>query len=190
MLRKGLLALVALALAYWAVSALVRALASDETRIRWVLEEMAEGFNETRLADATEGVGESFRDDTSGFGKAELIEALRYVFMSSKHPVTRAFPYRLELPRDELEIKLREPRAGEIGKQARASFLARVIEPDPAPRRATRASDEDEEALDEAQGELAPRTWDLRVEADFVDTEDGWKLARSTHEKLSGSWPP
>jgi len=187
MLRKGLLALVVLALASWGVSALVRALASDETRIRWVLEEMAEGFNETRLAAATEGVGESFRDETSGVNKADLIEVLRYVFMSSKHPVTHAFPYRLEIPREELSIELREPRVGEHGKQARARFLARVVEPDPLPRRGARA---DEDSAPGEDGELAPRSWDLRVEADFVDTEDGWKLARSTHEKLSGSWPP
>jgi hypothetical protein len=191
MLRKGLLALIALALVYWGVSALVRAFASDETRIRWVLEEMAEGFNETQLAAATQGVGESFRDDTSGYGKAELIEALRYVFMSSKHPVTRAFPYRLEIPREQLDIELRAARAGEHGEHARAKFLARVIEPDPAPTRAARgAAAADEETESAATSAPEPRVWDLRVQADFTLTEDGWKLARSTHEKLSGSWPP
>lgn len=154
-LAKPLLVLAALLVA---VFALRQVLASDQTRIRWRIESMMEGFNDTRLAPAMQGIGADWRDRTRRVDRARLADGLRYLFFNEKDPETRGFPYRVELERDTLEIELQPQNRAQVRFVARFSFLT--------------------------QGRWEP-TWRLRVSTTMHKHENlGWQLQESEHETL------
>ena len=84
--------------------ALVRSFASDETRIRWLVEDMADGFDRTRMDPILAGIADDFRDKTSGCDRQELRQAIAYLFFTAKDPATKRFPYRVEARLERLSI--------------------------------------------------------------------------------------
>lgn len=134
--------------------------ASDETRIRWRIESMMEGFNETRLSPAMQGIGAEWRDESRRVDRARLADALRYLFFNEKDPQTRAFPYRAELVPDTLLIEFEDTDRS----RARVDFEARFL------------------MLNASEWEP---TWRVRVRGSIEEHENlGWQLQQSSHETL------
>jgi hypothetical protein len=156
-LGKALLALAALALL---AQGLRLVFATEEQRIRWRIESMLEGFNSARLAPTLRGIGATWQDERRRVQRAQLADALRYLFFNSKDPQTRAFPYRVELDRGTLHIAVdREDRSlAEVSFEALFSALQ--------------------------DGEWTT-TWRLRVEGELQKHENlGWQFQQSSHVTL------
>jgi hypothetical protein len=156
--RFFLSALAAIAL-FVGVRAVVRMLASDETKIRWVVEEMASGFNRTRMSPVLGGLAHEFLDETWGADRELVHAALAHLFFERKDAETKRFLYRLDIPRDEMSVEV-------DGDSARSDFVASFFE--------VHKSDE----------QLA---WRARVHAELVKTDDGWKIRRSEEKSVDGT---
>lgn len=114
------LALIAL---YIGGCAAFRALASDETRIRWVIEDMLEGFNEARLRPLMDGLSPQFVDRVSGARRADVRDALIHSFFQDVDPSTKQYLYRAALDEDSLAIEV-DPE----GETAAVGLSARFVE--------------------------------------------------------------
>ena len=148
----SLLALLGLRVRWW--------LASDATRIRWRLEQMEAGFNDSRLGPCLRGVAEGWRDADAGIDRDRLADVLRSLFFHENDPDSGRFLYRVELERDTLVIETDPGREG----NARVEVVAR---------------------FSTLQGEDWSPTWRLRVRAEMAeDPERGWQAVRSEHETL------
>jgi hypothetical protein len=149
-------ALVLFLVGRWAVLALV----GDATRIRWRLESMVEGFNETRLGPCLEGVAPQWRHDHSRVDRTLLADLLRSTFFHEKDPETGRFPLRAEIEPESLEITLDEEREG----RARALLTGRFL------------------VLDQGEWSSA---WLARIELELEhDDERGWQVVRSEHTDI------
>jgi len=142
---------------------LVRAVASDETKIRWRLEAMAEGFNETSNNACTEGLADDFLDESYGADRALVRQALAYLFFHRKDPVTRGFLYRVELPPESMRIAVDEG-----GETARLEMIARFFE---------------------RNGAAEEVAWETRIDAELVERDGEWLIRRSEHQTLAGRMP-
>ena len=161
LMKRALFALLALVLLGFGVRAIVHAFASDETKIRWVVEDMADGFNETRMNPIMSGLTEDFLEDSHGADKALARAGLAQIFLQSKDPLTKKFPYRVRIPDEELRI---EVQAGEP-KSATADFMTR---------------------FDESKGEEWSSRWVASVNAELVDGPGGWKIRRARLDTREG----
>ena len=133
--------------------------ASDETQIRWTVEEMIEGFNDVRLAKATGGIHREWRSSSEKLSKSYLQDGLRYLFTQEKHPETRAFLYRAEIVEDSLSIEIDE-RTAQVDVEVR--FL-RLVGEEPEP------------------------VWHVALRNQFVETEErGWQVKLTEHKNLEG----
>lgn len=149
-------ALVLFLVGRWVVLALV----GDATRIRWRLESMVEGFNETRLAPVLEGVAPEFRHDHSRIDRGMLADLLRSAFFHEKDPQSGRFPLRAEIEQDTLEVTLDAERPGHATALLTGRFL--VLE----------------------RGEWSS-AWRARIELEWLeDDERGWQVVRSEHTDL------
>lgn len=163
MKRPALLLLGTVALAIAAYAG-YRMSASDETRIRWLLEDAASSFNNTHLSGCLEAFDKDYKDTTmSRVDRAVLANVLRYLFLKRVDPKTKAFLYRVRLPEEDLAIQV-----GEQGQQAEASF----------------ALDLEERHEDQWQS-----AWQLEVTAQLHKVEGDWLILRSSHETVMGKPP-
>jgi len=128
-------------------------LGSPEDKIRWRLEQMAEGFNETRLAPVLAGLEDDYRDAGSGRGRDDVADALRWLFLHEDSPA--GFLLRVEIPETELGLVL-DPEGDAADVRGRARFYRRE-------------QDQGGETL----------WWDARFVARFEDGEDGWQIVRT-----------
>jgi hypothetical protein len=147
-----LLVLGALALA---IRSLVHALASDETKIRWRLEEMVTGFNERHLAPIMEGFAPEFRDAGTGATRDQLKEILIYLFFQHFDAKTGRFLLRAELVPEDLSVTVQDgsPRAASLALHAR--FL-------------------------ELHNDGEELFWDAHIEGTLEKKDDGWQWVRTT----------
>jgi len=139
--------------------AIVRALVSDETKIRWAIEDMREGFDETRMDPILVAFDERFHDETSGADRADVRQALAYLFFSAKDPETKGFPYRVEIDVTKLAIDDSDPPAAECDLDARF--------------------------LDFRGGEEKP-AWEIAIHSRWTRGEYGWRIASTRYETKSG----
>lgn len=158
MKRFLLTAIVAFA-GFFGVRAVVRALASDETKIRWVVEDMADGFNRTRMSPVLGGLSRDFLDETWGADRELVHAGLARMFFQEKDPDTKRFLFRVEIPKDELGIEIE-------GESAEMNLVATFYE---------------------VHGAVEKLAWKARMKASFVKTEDGWKIRRSESTSLEGT---
>lgn len=161
MLRKIGLALVAAGVLWLGIRALVRALASDATRIRWNIEDACEGFSDARMAPILDVLARDFVDDTAGARRDDVRTGAAYEFFTEKDPRTRQFPLRAELVPGSLLVDVKDgsPRT------AQARFTIRVTD---------------------TRGGGARTVWEFRVTGSMIDGDEGWQLTRSTHQDLAG----
>jgi hypothetical protein len=144
---------------FFGVRALVHALASDETKIRWVVEDMAAGFNNTRMSPILDGLARDFLDETWGADRGLVHAGLAHMFFEMKDETTKHFLYRVEIPRDEITIEI-------DGATAEMNLVASFFE---------------------VHGEAEKLAWKARMLARFVKTDDGWKIRRSESTSLAGT---
>ena len=154
---KRALALAVAAFALWiAGRAVLRALASDETKIRRVLETMTDGFDRTRMDPILGGLARDYVDETSGATRQELREGLAYLFFTAKDEATKAFPYRARVE------------VGTVDVHAPAAACEALVR-----------------FVDLRGGKEAP-AWEIAVHLELARGEDGWRISRSKHETRSG----
>jgi len=154
---KRAVASVLAALVLWfAGRALVRALASDETKIRRLVESMADGFDRTRMDPILQGLDRGFVDETSGATRQELREALAYLFFTAKDETTKAFPYRAKVEIG--SVTVRRPSA-ECAAEVRFVDL---------------------------RGGKGTPAWQIGVRLELARGDDGWKIVKSKYETRSG----
>lgn len=163
MLKRIGLGLVALGLLAALVRFLVVTLASDETKIRWAIQDAADGFGRARLAPVLAALAPDFQDETSGFRREDLRGPLIAVFFQEKDPATKRFPYRLEIADEALEIAVTrgEPDSAEV------AFQGSIVDTRGGGRRAA---------------------WAFRIEGRMEEREEGWVFVRTTHETREGSF--
>lgn len=161
MIKKIGLLFVVVALVLIGGRAILRALASDEDRIRRKLDEACEGFGDARMDPILAFLSRDFADETSGFGRDDVRGAVAAAFFQEKDPTTRGFPFRASYAPESLAIALDQggARTGQI------SFVVTVTD--------TRG-----------QGRTA---WEFKVDGTVREGEDGWQLARCSHDTRSGS---
>ncbi|MHC4512769.1 MAG: hypothetical protein ACYTGW_07430 [Planctomycetota bacterium] len=141
-----------------------RMLASDETRIRWLLEDTASSFNDTHLGGCLAAFAPDYQDKTiSGMGRAELTQALRYVFLRRVDPKTRQFLFRVRIPEQDVTIKV-----AASGNTATAQLTLH---------------------LEAQRQDTWEPVWELRVTAGLGKVNGDWRIQRSSHETLSGRIP-
>jgi hypothetical protein len=156
------LALVALGLLAALVRVLVVTFASDETKIRWVLEDAAEGFGDARANPVLDALARDFQDETSGYTREDLRGPLAAVFFQEKDPETKGFPYRLEIAEEALEIAVTD------GEPATAHVAFPVV-------------------IVDTRGGARREAWAFRVEGRMEERDDGWVFVRTTHATTGGS---
>lgn len=163
MLRRIGLALVVLGVLAVVVRFAVLALTSDETKIRWAIQDAAEGFGEARANPVLEVLARDFQDETSGYTREDLRGPLAAVFFGEKDPKTRGFPYRLEIADEAIRVAVAD---GEP-KSATVTFPAKIVDTRGGGRR---------------------DAWSFEVDGRMEEREEGWVFVRSTHRTLDGSF--
>lgn len=161
-MKRVLLALLLLGLLFVGARALVWLLASDETRIRWRIEAMVEGFNATRMNPILDGLAREFVEETWGADRELARAGLARLFLERKDPVSRGFLYVLEVPDEELAIELQP------GEPARAK-VGMVLQ------------------VEERRGAERTLAWKARLEGELVESDDGWKFTRARCDTLEGA---
>lgn len=162
MIRKLGLALVALAVVWLAGRAIYRALASDETKIRWKIEDARQGFENTRMDPILDLFTRDYHDESLGFTRDDLRAGLASVFFQEKDPTTKGFPFRAEIPAEDLSIEV----GADGAKTARVKMRVKIT--------------------DTRKGESAA-AWEFRVDAKLTDGDDGWRITQSSNETLRGN---
>jgi hypothetical protein len=157
-MKRFLLCAIAAFAAYFGLRAIVHGLASDETKIRWVVEDMASGFNATRMSPVLAGLAPDFLDETWGADRELVHAALAHMFFTDKDETTKRFLYRVEIPKDDLTIDI-------DGHNAEMKFVASFFE---------------------VHGDEEKMTWKARMQAHFVKTDDGWRIRRSESTSIEG----
>jgi hypothetical protein len=141
-----------------------RMLASDETRIRWLLEDAASSFNDTHLGGCLTAFAPDYQDKTfSGMGRAQLAQALRSVFVARVDPKTRRFLFRVQIPEQDLTIKV-----AANGKTATAQFTLH---------------------LEAQRQDTWKPVWELRVTAGLDKVSGDWRIQEASHETVGGQMP-
>jgi hypothetical protein len=164
-MKRLLLAVVALLLIGFAGRALLRLLASDETKIRWALEEMRDGFNDTELAPIVDHLHPLFREEQSGADLDMVEQALIAVFFGEIDTTTKSFALRVDSDFDAWTVDV----------------VARDID-SPASARAV-----GEFAMSRRKGEQETLLWRARAALELSqDDEDGWQVLRATLDTLEG----
>ncbi len=153
-MKRLLFGLVALILLWFGVRAIVHAFASDETKIRWVVEDMADGFNDTRMNPIMSGLAQDFLEDSWGADRELARAGLAQMFLQQKDALTKKFPYRVRIPEQEFHVQVHEsePRTAEFDLVAQ---------------------------FEQSKGEEWTSRWTAKVHAELVLAPGGWKIRRA-----------
>jgi len=163
-MRRPALVLLGIAVVAVAVYGGYRMLASDATRIRWMLDDAASSFNDTHLGGCLAAFAPDYQDKTfSGMDRERLAQALRYVFVARVDPKTRRFLFRVRIPEQDVTIKV-----AASGKTAAAEFTLH---------------------LEAQQQDTWEPLWELRVTAGLGKTDGDWRIQESSHETIGGQMP-
>ncbi len=135
--------------------AVLRAMESDQDKIRRLCQEMVDAFNEQRTSRFMAGLDENFLDVQSGVRREELREALVYTFFQEIDQQSKKFALRADLPEVPFDVVVTE---GEP-KTAKASISANISR---------------------LQGDKPQAWWDARISGELAKTEKGWQWTRTT----------
>lgn len=163
-MNRLILAAIVLVLGGLALRLLVQGMASDETKIRWMLEEMVEGFDEGQAGQSISGLARDWTHE----GRPIDRDTIRgYVFgQTMQKGKGLPFPWDAEVPEETLVIEV-APEGGSATLTAEVRFSE-----------LTGATSEEDGTWNER--------WHLRLEADVQETEDGWRIVSSRHEDIQG----
>jgi len=137
----------------------VRALADDETKIRWIVEEMRDGYNDGGVGDVVGPLHLEWRHRGSGVDRDLVRGGLVREFFQERDPKTKQLTRRVDVDLDALEIEV-------TGDEATLGMEA---------------------AFSRWRGEQWAEVWRARIEGDLVRVDGRWRLLRSRHEDLAGS---
>lgn len=160
LLPLTILALVLGGVGYW----IYIKTAAPEVRVGWFLDGMIDNFNRSRPGACADGLSEEFRDESSGAGRQEIHGFLVQLYFRARDPETKEFLYHVVSPAEERKIDI-----GDDPSTAQVGMAARFYE--------TRR-------LGEAVTEKL--VWEVRIDADLREGEDGWKVERTTHKTTHG----
>ncbi len=159
-MKKIALVLAALLLALLAGRAVIRGMASEETKIRWLVQEEVESFNATSVSGCIDVLAPEYREITTGLDRSSLRGVLLYVFQKYRDQDSREFLYSLAAPDELLVVTLRN----EVETEAEAEFKVVL-------------------------SERGVPVWAIRVQAELFRGEDGWRFVSSRHETVEGARP-
>ena len=151
-MRNALYVLAFAALLLFGVHRIRLALETDEEAVRRTLQLMARGFNETTLRHVLRGIDRGYEDEDTGHDRDDVRQALQHMFWTEKHPETRGFPYRLEIPEDELAVEWSESRPERADVDLHAIFTKR------------------------GPGGVEELWWDAHLEGEMRKHEGSWRL--------------
>lgn len=162
-MKRVLLVVVAAVALLLVGRALVRALASHETRIEWVIDDMLEGFNETRMNPILAGLDREFLDDTWGADRETVRAAAAHLFFNELDHQTKKFLFRAEWTKESIAV------TGDEAPRADVVFETRFFE---------------------TKGEREELAWRIRVEGEMHLNPDGeWCFARTRTTTVEGAKP-
>ena len=139
--------------------AIVRGLASDETKIRWRLETMTEGYNTGDVGDAVFPLAKDWKHEGFPLDRETMRGVLiRESFQNRDHE-THKLMRRVELDDDSL-----------------------VIEVD-----GDKATFEVEASFQQAEGDEWVEGWRARIHAELRKGENGWFIHATRHTDLVGT---
>lgn len=159
--RNSLLILLLGSIAFFAGRALWRALASPQTKIRWRVESMVEGFNAMRAQPVLDGVSREFRDQTGeGISRDDLRQILAWLFLNEIDSQTGEFLWSCEFEPEWLSITL-APEEDRAEVEVALRLLRR-------------------------RGGEPQLHWDARLRGSVAKGKDGWQwtaLASANHSE-------
>ncbi len=158
-MRRVILVLGTILFVYFGGRAALRGLASDETKIRWKIEQMFEGYNTGRAGLGVAHLHKNWRHEAYELDRELLRGALIRASMQDRDRETKELTSRVELLEDSLVISVAEAQAN---IELRAAFSRR------------------------RDGEWT-EGWRIRVEADLEKGDEGWQIVTSRHDDLEGT---
>ena len=153
-MRNVFLVLACIAILLVAAQRVLRAFEGEEESIQRRFQTMAAGFNSTTMRHALGGFDPDFRDEGTRYDKQIVRRVLASMFFTEKDELTRSFPYRVEIPAEELQVELDESDPNLARVQVHAVFHHTV---------------RGEEEL----------YWDLRFHGEMRKSEGRWRLWRT-----------
>ena len=139
--------------------ALVLSFVSDETKVRWLVEGMEEGFNEGDLSDTVGPLDKRWRHDGYSLDREYLKAGLFQAFRDERDRETRNRTSRVEIDWEGFVLEVE-------GDGARIELEAR---------------------FSRRRKDVWEQTWHIRVFGDLERGEDGWKIVRTRHDDLKGT---
>lgn len=169
-MKRVVLGFVGAMLLFVAGRFVVHALASPETKVRWRIQSMVDGFNRQRASPVLRGFASDYRDESSGADRELVHQGVVSLFFREKDPETKAFRLRAEIPDEELDVVVEEG-----GERATARGVLTVY------RR---------EGSDGGEAVLWRVSFEGVLDRDDPQRDDRvWRFERSTHETLDGERP-
>ena len=159
-MRKIALILAGLVLTFLAGRAVIRGMATEETKIRWLVQEEVEAFNATSISGCMEVFASEYQETTTGLYRADLQRVLLYVFQKFRDRDSREFLYHLVAPDELVDVVLRD----QAETMAEADFKVVL-------------------------SERGVPVWSIRVQAELFRGEDGWRFVSSQHSTVEGARP-
>ena len=138
---------------------LVRALASDETKIRRLIESMEAGYDEGQPSKCVGPLAQGWRHEGYELDRELLRGALLQTALQDRDRETKALSTRVDVLPDSIAITV----DGETAKLACEAVFSRL-------RKGT-----------------WEETWRFEAEAELVDGEDGWEIVNSRHVDVRGT---
>ncbi len=160
-MRRVLLSLATIVVLWFTGRALVRFFASDATKIRWTVDAMIDGFNDTRTNPVLDGLDREFLDETFGADREMVRAACVQLFFQAKDPETKSFLYRAEWSTKSVSVT--KASGGE--PKAECDLDVRFF------RR---------------KGEAEEPAWSILVHATFVERDGEWRILRSETRTVDG----
>ncbi len=160
-MKRVLLIVIAIPVVLWLGNTIWWALLSDETKVQYRILEMREGFNAGVPRTVMAGVAEDYQDTDTGFDAKVLHTLLVSLFFTTRHPETKAFDLRVEIP-EQLGIQTDES-SGDITASFDLSFTV--------------------------TSQPAREPWVVHVDVRFDERDEGWLVVRSNFQPLSGRRP-
>jgi len=157
-MRRWVLIVAALAALYLGARALLGALASDETRIRRLVEQMEQGYDHGDVGDCLGPIARDWRHEGHELTREDLRGALLQASFERDRE-TRQLTTAVDVEPDSLVITV-------DGDHATLSAVA---------------------AFKRLRAGAWQESWRARIEAELVDGEDGWQIVKSRHEDLAGT---
>ena len=145
-------------IAYWVYLASV----SDDTRIRWLVADMLEGFNDSRAGTVVSGLSENFTEDTTHVSRDEIKVFLVQLFFTERDPRTKEFRFKAEISNLETRVKGGDPPSATVRLTA---------------------------TLLEKSGAQWASAWVVEVEGDLRKEDGDWQFFRARYKSREGRRP-